>query len=144
TNTYKYSSRTLCRENNHTKNIAVLDGFSFKTVTNYRKDWFSIEQIVKFGPDALIGTQLGEVFENGKRVSNLDLFLRNGYHLEEIPGDRIYEWHNPKFKFYTYKITSKTDDNNYYGRHRTTRNSIDEMLSHAYMGTGAGKYKKWV
>lgn len=144
TNVYKHSGMTLIGEKNPTKKIAVLDGLTFKTVTNNRKDWFSIEQIVKFGPDALIGTHLGEVFENGKRVSNLDLFLRNGYHLEEIPGDRIYEWHNPKFKFYTYKITSKTDDNYYYGRHRTTLNSIDEMLSDGYMGSGGVKYQNWI
>ena len=98
TNVYEYSGMTLIGEKNPTKKIAVLDGLTSKTATNNRKDWFSIEQIVKFGPDSLIGTQLGEVFENGKRVSNLDLFLRNGYHLEEIPGDRVYEWHNPKFK----------------------------------------------
>lgn len=40
----------------------------------------------------------------------------------EITPDRFYEWRNPKYRSYIYKITSTIDSNYYYGRHGTWDN----------------------
>jgi hypothetical protein len=144
TSVYEHCGMTLVGSKNPKKKVLVIDGKTFSEAENNRKDWFSIEQAVKLGPDSLIGTGFGEVLEVGKRVSNIELFKRAGYHLEEIPGDRLYEWRNPKFKFYTYKISSTVDDNYYFGRHKTTLETEAEMTSDGYMGSGGAKFKNWI
>lgn len=144
TSVYEHSGLTLVGKKNPKKTILVRDGLTAETAENNHHDWFSMEQATRRGPDALIGTELGEVIENGKRVSNIELFLRNGYHKEVRPGDRLYEWHNPKFRFYTYKITSSVDDSYYYGRHRTQLGTLDAMLHDGYMGSGGVKFKNWI
>lgn len=144
TDVYQLSGMTPVGKANPTKTIVVRDGLTAESATNNRQDWFSMEQVVNRGPDALIGTTLGEVIEDGKRVSNLELFMRSGYHTEVVPGDRVYEWHNPAFRFYTYKITSTIDDGYYYGRHGTKLDTVDAMLNDGYMGSGGVKYRNWV
>lgn len=105
----------------------------------------SLQQALQWGPDRLIGTKLGTVTENGKRVNNIELFLRSGYHLERRPGDRVYEWLNPNVTHYLYKITSKIDDGYYIGRH-TVRGSQskEECLNDGYWGSGGDKFKNWI
>lgn len=143
TDVYEKCGMTLVGRKWPKKRVLVKDGLTYSTAQNNRRDWFSMEQAARLGPDALIGTKLGEVHEDGKRVTNVELFKRSGYHLETIPGDRVYEWNNPQFKFYTYVITSTEDSNYYYGRHRTRLTTAPEMLCDGYMGSGGVKFKNW-
>jgi hypothetical protein len=130
------------------KDVLVRDGVTLDSAKDNRKDWFSIEQVVTLGPDALLGIKLGEQFrENGVRKSNIDLFLEHcGYHIEQTAGDRVYEWRNPDISFYTYKITAKNDPGYYFGRHmlRTAAPTVDECLRDGYMGSGGKKFQEWV
>lgn len=148
TDVYEKSGMTLVSKKNPTKKVLVRNGISFSEAENNRRDWFSIEQVVKRGPDSLIGTKLGEVFRNnGSRKSNLDLFLEDcGYHLEEIPGDRVYDWLNPSVSFYTYRITSTVDEKYYYGRRVIWGDSVsrEDCLHDGYMGSGGKKFRNWV
>lgn len=148
TDVYEKSGMALASKRNPTKKVLVRNGISFLEAENNRKDWFSIEQAVRRGPDSLIGTNLGEVFrEDGSRKSNLDLFLEDcGYHLEEIAGDRIYEWLNPSVRFYTYRITSSVDEKYYYGRRVIWGDSVsrEDCLHDGYMGSGGKKFRNWV
>lgn len=141
---YEKAGMRLVGKKYPTKEILVKDGITAATAQNNRSDWFSLAQASLRGPDALIGTSLGEVFEGGKRVSNIELFKRSGYHLEAIPGDRLYEWRNPAHRYYTYKITSSIDESYYYGRHRTLSVTAEEMLHDGYMGSGGVKFQNWV
>ena len=144
---YEHAGLKLVGPKSPTKKVLVRDGITYKEAENNRKDWFSLEQAVRRGPDALIGTSLGEIYrEDGTRVNNIDLFLENGYHLEEVPGDRVYEWRNPNVSFYTYKITSTKDDGYYIGRHaiRMTNPTIEDCLNDGYLGSGGSKFQKWV
>lgn len=136
-------------EDNKTKKVVVKNGLTFETATNNRSDWFSINEVVRFGPDKLIKTDLGTIYDkDGKRVSNLNLFLDYcDYHLEEIPGDKVYEWLNPDVSFYCYKITApKRDDKYYIGRHKINipNATMEECLKDKYFGSGGEKFKNWV
>lgn len=57
---------------------------------------------------------------------------------------RLYEWHNPRFLYYTYRISSTADGGYYLGRHGTTLTDTEAMLRDGYMGSGGIKYKNWV
>lgn len=132
------------------KKILVKDGLTQHTAKNNRSDWFSMEQVSRIGPDRLLGTSLGERVDSvGNRLSNVDLFVQLcGYHIETTPGDHVYEWRNPGFVFYTYKITAKDSDKYYLGRKSyfsadeqwTTKN----LLEDGYYGSGGAKYKNWL
>lgn len=58
--------------------------------------------------------------------------------------NQVYEWRNPNFSSYVYRITSTADDGYYYGRHGTWLSTLEEMLLDGYMGSGGVKYKNWV
>lgn len=124
------------------KQVLVKNGLTFATAKHNRSDWFSIEQSVRRGPDALIGTNIG----HHQDKTNLDLFLENGYNLETTPGDRIYAWQNTQFSFYTYKITSSLDENYYIGRRiiRMASATEEDCLRDNYWGSGGEKFKNWV
>lgn len=145
---YEHSGLTLIGDKAPKKAVMVRNGIAYKDADNNRRDWFSLEQVTRHGPDSLLGTSLGEIFdEEGVRKSNVRLFLEHcGYHLEEIPGDRIYEWRNPRVKFYAYKITSTRDDGYYYGRRAIRGESVTEeaCLLDPYMGSGGRKFQSWV
>ena len=146
TDVYEKAGMTLVSEA-RPKKILVKNGLTRATAENNHDDWFSVEQVVSRGPDALLGTKLGEVFrEDGSRKSNIDLFLENGYHLEEVPGDRVYEWRNPNVSFYTYRVTSIEDNGYYIGRHVVQKQNptIEDCLNDGYMGSGGKKYQAWV
>lgn len=147
TDVYEHAGMTLVGPKNPRKKVLVLNGLTKVDAKNNRKDWFSLEQATRFGPDNLIGTELGERYEGGKRISNIDLFIRYcDYHLEDVPGDRFYEWRNPDVLFYTYKITSSTKSGYYIGRHglRGKGLTISDCLADNYMGSGGAKYKNWL
>ncbi len=146
TSVYEHAGMKLVGKENPTpKEIFVKDGLTVETAANNRLDWFSKEQVVTRGPDALLKIELGEQFkENGSRKTNVQLFLENGYHLETVPGDRVYEWHNPKVNFYTYKITSTVKPGYYYGRHAVVGEINKEIaLKDGYMGSGGKKFQYW-
>ncbi len=129
------------------KKILVKDGLTRATAADNHKDWISLEQASRLGPDALLGTKIGSVYESdGTRKSNIQLFLELGYHYEELPGDRLFEWRNPKVGFYTYRITSSVDSGYYIGR-RTIRKpspTMEECMEDIYWGSGGEKMKNWV
>lgn len=145
---YEKSGMTLVKKESP-KKVVVKDGLTYDTAENNRRDWFSLQQVVAIGPDNLLKTSLGEVFHpSGKRMTNVELFTELlGYHLEEIPGDRVYEWHNPNMVFYTYKITAQDSDKYYYGRSsfsfKHKKPKEEELLHDGYYGSGGEKYKNW-
>lgn len=129
------------------KQILVRDCLTAATAKNNWRDWLSLEQAVRRGPDALLGTTLGERFRSdGSRISNLDLFLEFcGYHLETVPGDRVYSWQNSAVSFYTYRLSSTVDDFYYIGRKmfRSDFPSFDGCLTDGYWGSGGRAFKSW-
>ena len=139
------------------KQVIVKDGYTYEQAKKSHQKglWFSMIQAVSHGPDRLIGSNLGEIFKNGKRISNIELFTNPiyglGYHLEEIPGDRVFEWRNPNISFYIYKITSTVSNGYYVGRHvkHLSKNALCELQKQKpeideYMGSGGIKFKNWV
>lgn len=142
TDVYEKSGMSLVGPANPTKQILVKDGLTHLTAENNRCDWFSVHQAVTLGPDALLGTELGQ--DTGR--SNIQLFLDLGYHLETVPGDRVYAWYNPNWTHYVYRIESSVDDGYYIGRRSimTANATEQECLSDLYMGSGGSKFQRWV
>lgn len=139
------------------KQVVVKDGYTYEQAkkSSQKGLWFSMIQVVTHGPDRLIGSHLGEIFTGDKRVSNVELFTNPiyelGYHIEEIPGDRIFEWRNPNISFYIYKITSTASDGYYVGRHvkHMSKHDLCELQKQRpelddYMGSGGVKFQNWV
>lgn len=145
TDVYSHAGMELISER-LTKQLLVIEGKDALTAENNRRDWFSLEQAVRFGPDALLGTSLGEIERVGRRLSNIELFQELGYHLETIPGDRVYGWRNPSVRFYTYRIGSTESSNYYIGRrmYRDPELTESDLLSDGYFGSGGKKLKEWM
>lgn len=148
---YEHSGMKLVGKVNPTKKVLVKNGLNWSQAKNNHSDWFSLELANKRGPDALLNTQLGEVFElvdgKKKRVSNIRLFTEKlDYHLEEIPGDRVYEWKNPNVSYYVYKVTSTKDDGYYIGRRtiRVADAKLEDCLNDPYFGSGGKRLQSWV
>lgn len=115
------------------KEYLVADGYTLDNAS--RRQQFSMAYAVQFGPDRIIGTTLGQ--QTGK--SNRTLFLENGYHIETTSGDRIYEWFNPNYKHYVYRLRSIANDGTYYiGAHSVLQDEVD-----TYMGSGGVKFANW-
>ncbi len=146
TDVYRKSGMTLVSEE-PIKKIIVANGLTAATAKNNYKDWFSIDQAVSRGPDALLGTTLGEVFNNsGHKKTNLEIFVEDlNYHFEDVPGDRVFAWNNPEWTFYTYKITSTKDSNYYIGRRAIPKGSVSESecLHDGYFGSGGLRFQQW-
>jgi hypothetical protein len=147
TDVYAHAGGVLKGKSNPTKQVLVKDGLTRAQAENNHSDWFSLELASRLGPDALIGTSLGEVIdENGKRKNNLRLFVEHcGYHLETIPGDRIYEWQNADRTFYVYKLTTAANSSYYIGRRSVLRAGVkaQECATDGYLGSGGEKLKLW-
>ena len=133
------------------KRVLVKNGKTFETAENNRRDWFSLQQVVSRGPDALLKTNLGEVFrEDGSRYTNVELFTEFlEYHLEIIPGDRVFDWHDEKRWFYTYRISASDSEKYYFGRHvfpvrQKTPPTEQQLLNDGYFGSGGTKFKNWL
>lgn len=157
TNVYLHAGMSECTKNVKLEPVIVKDGYTYEQARQIKQKglWFSMTQVANQGPNVLIGSHIDEQYIDGKRVSNLQLFTMPeyglGYHLEEIPRHRIFEWRNPEISFYIYKITS-TESNSYYvGRH-VQHVSVEELRKlqkqnpqiDAYMGSGGIKFKNWV
>ena len=157
TDVYLHAGMTERTKNVKPKQVIVKNGYTYEQAkqANQKGLWFSMIQVVSHGPDALIGSNIGEQYVNGKRVSNVKLFTMPeyglDYHLEDIPGDRLFEWRNPNISFYIYKITSEVSDGYYIGRHVQHLSEKDLKQQYqqnpqidAYMGSGGAKFQNWV
>lgn len=144
TSVYEHAGFALVSESKR-KQYLVAPGKTRETAG--KKECYSIASVVMRGPDALLGTVLGEVFrENGKRKTNPELFVEElGWHIEETSGDRIYEWVNEDVTFYTYKITATDSDKYYYGVSSVrVKNATREDCENAnYFGSGGVKFRNW-
>lgn len=142
TDVYELSGFTLVKQDKQ-KEYLVKDGYTIKTAN--RKQKYGIAYVVQYGPDRILGTSLGQ--NTGK--TNKQLFLENGYHSEYTTGDRLYEWFNPIWTHYTYKIVG--DDGYYYiGAHSepTPNMTVEECITDGYSGSGKRlvkwqKHHKW-
>lgn len=111
-----------------------------------QREVFTMAEVVRRGPDALLGTQLGEVLRpDGVRKTNPELFEELGWHVEETPGDRVYEWVDPEVTYYTYRITASDSSKYYYGVSHVKHSNAtaDECLFDGYMGSGGKKFQNW-
>lgn len=144
---YEHCGMTLVKEEKK-KQYLVAPGKILATAK--RKEYYTMASVVKRGPDALLGTSLGEVFSEGKRKTNPQLFMEElGWHVEETAGDRVYEWVNPGVTFYTYKITALDSDKYYYGVGHVKKGNAthDDCLTDGYYGSGGkdskNKFHNW-
>jgi len=146
---YEHAGMTLVSQAKK-KQYLVAPGKTRETAG--KRECYSMASVVMRGPDALLGTNLGEVYdENGKRKSNPRLFIEElGWHIEETSGDRVYEWFNPRHSHYVYKITAADSDKYYYGV-RTLRDNgaatAEDCLKDPYFGSGgtnaSNKFSNW-
>lgn len=146
TDVYSRCGMMLVSETPVKKALLAPDAPTINEARNNRRDWFSLDQAVRLGPDRLLGTNLGETFEDGKRLSNIDLFTKKlGYRLIDVPGDRLYEWHNPNRWHYVYKTTASDSDKYYFGRKCISKNEPTEKdcLADGYFGSGGKKFQHW-
>ena len=141
---YEHAGFSLVSESKK-KQYLVAPGKTRETAG--KKECYSIDSVVMRGPDALLGTSLGEIFrEEGKRKTNPELFVQElGWHIEENSGDRIYEWINEDITFYTYKTTAIDSDKYYYGVSsvrikNATRKDCEKTN---YFGSGGIKFRNW-
>ncbi len=148
TDVYELSGMKLVSENK-LKDYLVAPGKTLKTGS--RKEVIEMAYATRYGPDRILGTNLGEVFdETGKKKSNKLLFIEDlGWHIETKTGDRTYEWVNPERTFYTYKITATDSDKYYYGvSHVKKANATaKDCLNDGYYGSGGqggkNKFRNW-
>lgn len=150
TSVYEHAGMTFVKKTK-TKQILVKNGYDYASALSNRdtKYLYLNSQLVNLGPDHLLGTSIGEQYENGKRLTNAELFTKYcDYHTETVPGDAVYEYNNPNYLHYIYRITNDDAmDNHYYiGRHSiyTPNHSIEDIFNDTYMGSGGRKYKQWV
>ena len=141
TKVYQHSGMTLVKDGTKTKKqYLVAPGKTLKTGS--RKEVLGMAYATRYGPDRILGTQLGEVFdEAGRRKTNKRLFVEElGWHIEETTGDSVWEWHNPNMTHYTYKITASDSDKYYYGVSHVKRANatVEDCLNDGYMGSGGG------
>ena len=145
---YEHAGMTLVSQAKR-KQYLVAPGKTLETGS--RKEVLGMPYATRFGPDRILGTNLGEIYrEDGSRKSNKDIFLEDlGWHIEETSGDRVYEWVDPNRTYYTYKITASDSDKYYYGvSHVKKANATTEdCLNDGYWGSGGlnsgNKFRNW-
>lgn len=151
TRVYENCGFSLVKQDKEKKYL-VKNGKTLKNVEKDSKDKISYSYATSFGPDNILKTALGEVFENGKRLTNVELFVKYcDYHVETTTGDKTYAWFNPNVSFYTYKITAENSDKYYYGVHRLNipYNDVvvEDCLNDGYFGSGGNnknnKFNNW-
>lgn len=132
------------------KQYLVAPGKTLATAS--RREAFSIAYATRYGPDRILGTSIGEVYDEktGKRKTNPTLFVENlGWHIEETTADSIYEWIDPNRTYYTYRITASDSEKYYYGvsHVKITNATIAQCLDDGYWGSGGGskgnKFRNW-
>lgn len=144
TDVYKHAGFTLVSSSG-SKEYLVAPGKTLATAS--RQEALGMAYAVRYGPDRILGTNLGEIKRNdGTRKSNIQIFIEDlGWHIEKTPADRVYEWYNPKHTHYTYKITSSNSEKYYYGvsHVKKAKGTIDDCLNDGYMGSGGQKFLNW-
>lgn len=139
---YEHCGMTLVKENKK-KQYLVAPG---KTLSSgARKDVLGMAYATRYGPDRILGTKLGEVFDaDDRRKSNERLFLEElGWHVEVTTGDRVYEWVDPHRTYYVYKITAQDSEKYYYGvSHVKKANAtFQDCEQDGYWGSGGSAQK---
>ena len=101
TDVYALSGMTLAGYKD-TKPMLVKNGYTYQSAMKEHaekgtKYLYLNQQLINIGPDKLLGTSIGEHYNQfGERQTNSWLFIHKcNYHIEHVPGDRIYEWINP-------------------------------------------------
>jgi len=148
TSVYEHAGFRLVSQDRR-KRYLVAPGVSLETGS--RKEVLGLAYAVRFGPDRIIGSKLGEQFhEDGSRKSNLELFQELGWQIEETSGDRVYEWLSPDATFYVYKTTASDSDKYYYGvsHVKKAEASKADCAAHVYFGSGdpksvSNKFVNW-
>lgn len=127
------------------KEYLVAPGKTLATAS--RKEALGMAYAVRYGPDRILGTKLGEVFDSsGKRKTNKAIFLEDlGWHIETTNGDRVFEWVDPNRTYYTYKITASGSSKYYYGvsHVKKARATEKDCLEDGYWGSGGPALKRW-
>lgn len=141
---YEHCGFTLVKANK-TKSYLVAPHRTLATAS--RREALGMAYATRYGPDRILGTCLGEVYTpEGRRKSNRELFLEElGWHEETTTGDRVYEWVNPAYTFYTYRITAADSGKYYYGVSPVKRGGAtpEECAQDGYMGSGGPKFSHW-
>lgn len=145
---YEHAGMTLVSQAKR-KHYLVAPGRTLATAS--RKEALGMAYATRYGPDRILGTKLGEVFDaEGKRKSNRAIFIENlGWHVEETPGDRVYEWIAKDRTYYTYRITASDSEKYYYGvSHLKVANAtLEDCARHHYSGSGGAnpknKFRNW-
>lgn len=149
TNVYETCGMQFVRQEPK-KQYLVSPGKTLSSAERKDKEVFTLESVARLGPDNLLGTDLGEVFHpDGSRKTNIELFTEElGWGLEDTSGDRLYEWVNPDYTFYTYKITAAGSEKYYYGVSHVKKASasVEDCLDDGYFGSGGrtGNNNKFV
>lgn len=149
---YLKSGMTL-RSSGSDKRILVKNGYTYESAQaafreTREKYLFLSSQLVNLGPDHILGTKIGTEMLDGSRKTNEMLFIEHcDYHVEMVPGDRVFDFNNDKYDHYIYKISSTNpDDGRYYiGRH-SVYNPQGHTLDHlrdGYMGSGGDRFQIW-
>lgn len=153
TRVYEHSGMVLVKDGSKSKKqYLVAPGKTLETAS--RRESFGMAYAVRYGPDRIIGTKLGEIFdEQGKRKSNRRIFLEElGWHIEETTADSIYEWIDPDRTYYTYRITARDSSKYYYGvsHVKKAHATVEDCLTDGYWGSGgaggareANKFRNW-
>lgn len=134
------------------KTYIVAPGVTLET--GDRRSVLGIGYATRFGPDRILGTNIGEVFhpqdhetKPGKRKTNLEIFTEDlKWRIKKTAGDRVYEWINPNKTFYTYKLTAPKSDKYYFGvSHVKKPNaSVEDCEQDGYYGSGASPhFTRW-
>lgn len=144
TDVYSQCGMRLVRQDKE-KRYLVAPGKYLNTAL--RKEKLGMAYAVQYGPDRILGTDLGQVFnEGGTRLTNVQLFTdRLGWTIQNTSGDRLYEWRDDSRTNYVYKITASDSDKYYIGvSHVKKPNAThQDCLKDPYMGSGKQKFTNW-
>lgn len=151
TDVYKLAGLTLVKRGRK-KQMLVKNGYTYSE-TLQRSDekyLFINSQLANLGPDKLLGTSLGEVIEDGRRLTNRELFVKYcDYHIEYVSGDDVYAFENPNYIYYTYRLeSSDPNDTRYYiGRHGLWVGdghvTNEDLMNDGYFGSGGDDFRNW-
>lgn len=142
TTVYEHCGFTLVKQYS-TKSLLVAPGKTLETADRKRGEIYTVRVAATLGPDILLGTSLGERFhDDGTRLTNVQLFTDIlGWTRVDVSGDKVYEWINQNYTYYTYKITATDSDKYYYGVSSVNipHATREQCHNHPYYGSGGNK-----
>lgn len=139
TNVYELSGMTLVTQEKQ-KEYLVKNGYMLKTAN--RKQKYGIAYVTQYGPDRILGTHYGQ--NTGK--TNKQLFIDAGFHVETTTGDKVYDWFNPNWTHFVYKLTANNSQGYYIGVHSIPIKNATKAQCvdfDNYMGSGSRKFQNW-